>query len=334
MIRTAWMSWERRAAQTCFSYLLGWSSFECNSATSRVLSQADLAHISWRLRSKRQAICDLQPPTQSLCRIVSRVENVELHISGRDLGCRRVVLEHVLDHYRFHDVHTIFHCELFRIRFPLFPELSRQVPDHPNREIFSLPGILQDQWTRVLPVGLKTNGLVVNASFDRCWQHSDPHWAPCDGLDLLLELLLLTVMDTLSFDGKAQSSREQELHPGHRSGVSDGNSIELLLGLQIPDEKVPIISKRLKGRPPDREPVCTWYWALRNSKACSPPLPLDLRLPDQPIESVSFQSQRAGRDMFPVIEPERSIDQDQDPEEKDRRGLFVWIRWLVDQKVL
>ena len=116
--------------------------------------------------------------------------------------------------------------------------------------------------------------------------------------------------------------------------IGTRSKIELLLRLQIPDEKVTIISKRLKSRPSDREPICSWYRTLRNSKACSLPFSLDLCLPDQAIESVPFQSQRAGRNMFPVIEPKRSIDQDQDPKEEDRRGLFVWIWWLIDQKVL
>ena len=126
----------------------------------------------------------------------------------------------------------------------------------------------------------------------------------------------------------------RKLHPSHGSGICDRDPVELSLRLQIPDEKVTIISKGLKSRPPNREPVCTRYGTLWNSKACSLPFSLDLCLPDQAIESVPFQSQRTGRNMFPIIEPEGSIDQDQDPEKKDRRGLFLWLWRLINQKVL
>ena len=286
--------------------------------TSWVFGKTDLAHIPWRLRSKRYAISDLKSATKSLSAAQTSVKNMELHISSRNPGRWRVVLCYELDRDGLDHFDLVVDTKFFWIWHPPFPEFDSQVLHHTDRKILPFPSILQNHWSWIFPVCLQTDGLVVHSGMNCCRQHGHPHRVPCDHLHFFLELVPFSFLDQVGLNRHVESLAKEELHPCHGSCIGDRNTIELLLRHQIPDEKVSIVNERLKSFPPRFEPVRPRHRALGYGEPRALPPPLDLCLPDEAVESLVLQGEGSRSYMPPIVEPERSIDQDQVPEQENR----------------
>ena len=249
----------------------------------------------------------------------------------RDPGlARNLALNYVLGPLRFNDeLHFVLNRELLTIRDPNFTKLRCQVSNHSHRQLLPLTSIFQDQRTRILPVGLRSDQLVIDLWPNGRIEHRYSHGVPRDLVHRLIQELAVIIREHPHLDCMRDRRSADELQPGRASRVGDRVLVELVRSFQIPDEKVTISEIDLEVVPTSLDPVCPWDRASGNCEPGPFPLPFNFCLPDHPIERILCELQGGRTDMKSIVEPQWRKDKHQHPPSKERSGWRTWVKEVL-----
>ena len=140
-----------------------------------------------------------------------------------------------------HYIRIIIRFKTICVWSPSLSQILGQLLDHSHWEIFPLASILQDHWTWISPICLKSNDLGVHLVLHGGVEQRDPHGMPTDAMDPFRQIVTFGRFQVTFLDRHLDWSNHAELEPCQAPRVSDRWRVKLDCCLEIPDEKVTIV---------------------------------------------------------------------------------------------